>query len=70
MKRMIFVIPIAALVAISMIGCRRESSVDTSLFTVEEIDGVRHVHNHAPQMGDAPGAKLELIGQIGKLEDV
>ena len=68
MKRMIFVIPIAALVAISMIGCRKESSVDTSLFTVEEMDGVRHVHNLVPQMGDAPGAKLELIGQIGKLE--
>lgn len=68
MKRLVFAVFIAALVAISMIGCRKDSLIDTSLFTVEEIDGVRHVHNRAPQMGDTPGAKLELIGQIGKLE--
>jgi hypothetical protein len=68
MKRLVFVVFIAALVSVSVIGCRKGSSIDTSLFMVEEIDGVRHVHNHAPQMGDMPGAKLELIGQIGKLE--
>jgi hypothetical protein len=68
MKRFNFIIPIAALVSISMIGCRKESSVDTSLFTVEEVDGVRYVHNHVPQLGDTPGLSLELVGQIGKLE--
>jgi hypothetical protein len=68
MKRLVFVIFLAALVSLVTISCRKESSVDTSLFTVEEIDGVRHVHNHAPQMGDAPGVELELVGQIGKLE--
>jgi hypothetical protein len=68
MKRMIFTIPIVALFSILMLGCRKDSSIDTSLFTVEEIDGVKYVHNLVPQMGDTPGAELELIGQIGKLE--
>lgn len=68
MKRMIFIISIAVLVSFVTIGCRRGSSIDSSLFTVEEIDGVRHVHNQAPQMGDAPVAELEFVGQIGKLE--
>jgi hypothetical protein len=68
MKRLFFIPLIAVLVCVSMTVCRRGSSIDTSLFTVEEIDGVRYIHNHAPQMGDTPGAKLELVGQIGKLE--
>jgi hypothetical protein len=68
MKRIIFVIPIATVLSILLIvGCNH-SSIDTSLFTVEAIDGVRHVHNHAPQSGDASGLKLEPIGKIGKLE--
>jgi len=68
MKRMSFIIPIAALVSILMIACHKDSSIDTSLFAVEEIDGVKYVHNHAPQMGDTPDVELELVGQIGKLE--
>jgi hypothetical protein len=48
--------------------CCRNSSIDTSLFTVEEIDGVRYVHNHASQLGYTSSVKLELLGQIGKLE--
>jgi len=68
MKRLIFVIPIAAVISILLIVCSSDSSIDTSLFTVEEIDGVRHVHNHASQLGDTPGVKLEPIGKIGKLE--
>jgi hypothetical protein len=38
------------------------------LFTVEVIDGVRHVHNHKAQRGERPDARLELLGKIGKLE--
>lgn len=68
MKRLIFVIPIAAVISILQIECRHDSSIDTSKFSVEVIDGVRYIHNHAPQRGDASGVKLELIGKIGKLE--
>lgn len=64
----IFIIPIAAAISILLIVCRNDSSIDTSLFTVELIDDVRYVHNHAPQLGDTPGVRLELIGKIGKLE--
>ena len=64
----IFIIPIAAAISILLIVCRNDSSIDTSLFTVELIDDVRYVHNHAPQFGDTPSVKLELIGKIGKLE--
>ena len=68
MKRLIFAIPIAAVMSILLIVCCNHSSIDTSLFTVEAIDGVRYVHNHAPQLGVASGVKLEFIGKIGKLE--
>jgi len=68
MKRLIFVVPIAAAISILLIVCCNDSSIDTSLFTVEVIDDVRYVHNHAAQLGDTPGVKLELIGKIGKLE--
>jgi len=68
MKRLIFVVPIAAAISILLIVCSKDSSIDTSLFTVEEIDGVRYIHNHAPQRGFTSGVKLELLGKIGKLE--
>jgi hypothetical protein len=53
---------------IFLIVCCRESSVDTSLFTVEDINGVRHIHNISPQLGDSSPVRLELLGSIGKLE--
>ncbi|MGB7294736.1 MAG: hypothetical protein WBC70_04035 [Candidatus Aminicenantales bacterium] len=53
---------------ISMAACRKDSSIDSSLFSIEVIDGVRYVHNYGPQFGDMPGARLELLGKIGKLE--
>jgi hypothetical protein len=68
MKRLISGVSVAALAAILLIVCSKDSSIDTSLFTVEEIGGVRLIHNHAAQLGDIPGAKLELLGKIGKLE--
>ena len=52
----------------SMAGCRKDSPIDSSRFAVEVIDGIRHVHNYGPQLGDKPGARLELLGKIGKLE--
>jgi hypothetical protein len=68
MKRLIWGVFIASAVSVLLVVCSKDSSIDTSLFTVEEIDGARYVHNHAPQLGDTPGAKLELVGKIGKLE--
>jgi len=68
MKHIILVIPIAAVISILLIVCCKHSSIDTSLFTVEVIDDIRYIHNHAPQRGDASGVKLEPIGKIGELE--
>lgn len=50
-----------------LISCNN-SSIDSSLFTVEEIDGIRYVHNHASQHDDDINVKLKLLGKIGKLE--
>ncbi len=69
MKQWIFSVSlISALLSMSIVGCRKESSIDSSLFAVEVIDGVRYVHNFKPQVGDRSGARLELRGKIGKLE--
>jgi hypothetical protein len=68
MKHLIFVTFVSVLLVLSLAVCRKETSMDTSLFTVEVANGVRQVHNHGPQLGDIPGAKLEPIGKIGKLE--
>ncbi len=65
---LVFIIPIAGLISILLIVCHKDSSIDTSLFTVEVIDDVRYVHNHTPQLGDTSGVKLELIEKIGRLE--
>ena len=61
-----FPVLIAAVLALT--GCSPDSSIDTSLFTIEEIDGIRYIHNHAPQLDDSFPVKLELLGKIGKLE--
>jgi hypothetical protein len=53
---------------ISIVGCRNDSAIDSSLYAVEVIDGVRHVHNYKAQRGDRPEARLELLGKIGQLE--
>ncbi|MCP4724802.1 MAG: 6-bladed beta-propeller [bacterium] len=37
-------------------------------YTVEVIDGVRHVHNLAPQWGDEPEAGLEFVQMIGGID--
>ena len=68
MKHHLLMALITTVVSILLIVSCTDSSIDTSLFTVEEIDGVRHVHNHASQHGDDVEVKLELLGKIGKLE--
>ena len=37
-------------------------------FTLEELEGVRYVHNHAPAHGEVPGLGLELAKTIGSTE--
>ncbi|MFC1564931.1 NHL repeat-containing protein [candidate division KSB1 bacterium] len=43
-------------------------SGEPDTYTVEIIDGVRHMHNFAPLWGDEPGIKLEFVQKIGELE--
>jgi hypothetical protein len=68
MKPWPLLLPIALLTAILPTSSCKGSSLDSSLYTVEVVSGVRHVHNRAPQLGLAPGATLEFIGKIGRLE--
>lgn len=49
-------------------GCQKESPIDSSLYSIETIDNVSHIHNFAPQFENAPKVELELLGKIGKLE--
>jgi hypothetical protein len=68
MKRLILGIAIVAAISTLLVVNCSHSSIDASLFTVEVVDGVRHVHNHRPQRGNPPDVKLELVGKIGELE--
>ena len=67
MKRLICLISVSAILPIVLMVCCKKTSLDTSLFSVEVIEDVRYVHNHAPQFKDAV-VELEFLGQIGKLE--
>lgn len=68
MKNPIYQIVSTTLMLIFLIVCSSDSSFDTSLFTVEEIDGVRYVYNHAAQHGKNSDLRIELLGKIGQLE--
>ena len=68
MKRLILVTLFFTLISVLLIVCSNDLSYDAALFTVEDIDGVRYVHNHASQLGYTSGVNLELLGKIGKLE--
>lgn len=59
----------AAILVLLLAGCNK-SSLDSSLFTVEVVENVRYVHNHAPQIGGTSDVNLELLGKIGKLDGV
>ena len=60
--RLILVSSIALLFLLSCGGGDRQT------YTVEVIDGVRHVHNLAPLWGDGPKVKLEFVQKIGEFE--
>ncbi|MFC1731997.1 6-bladed beta-propeller [candidate division KSB1 bacterium] len=59
MKRLIPFVMVTLIVA----SCTSSDST----YTVETIDGVRYVHNHAPAWGDEPKAALELIRKFGEV---
>ncbi|MCP4723609.1 MAG: hypothetical protein GY863_01160, partial [bacterium] len=60
--------------AIFLIYCNAEPESESKpepeseTFTIEIIDGVRHVHNLAPKWGDKPKVELEFVRKIGDME--
>jgi hypothetical protein len=66
-KRPILVVTLVVGISISA-GCRSNARVDASKFTVETVQGIRHIINHAPQIEGAAPVRFELIGTIGRLE--
>ena len=68
MKRPGLIIALAVWVSGVAGSCRSQPPVDASKFSVEVLEGVRHIHNHAPQLEGVPLVRLELAGKIGELE--
>lgn len=55
------------LIPVCLWNCSREI-VPEEFYTVEVIEGVRHVHNNKTQWGDEPKVALEFVQKIGELE--
>ena len=55
-------------VFITIIAFVFNCSKSDETYTIETIDGVRHVHNHAPLWGDEPKVALEFVQKIGELD--
>jgi len=55
------------LIPVCLWNCSRET-VPEEYYTVEVIEGVRHIHNYKPQWGDEPKVALEFVQQIGEFE--
>ena len=68
MKRAVLFLSLAAWLSTILPACRTDVPVDTSKFTVEVLEGVRHLHNLAPQLAGSSPVRLELMGKIGELE--
>jgi hypothetical protein len=68
MKRVALFVLLAAWMSVLVTACRTDAPVDTSKITIEILEGVRHIHNHAPQLESSSPVRLELIGKIGELE--
>jgi len=50
-----------------MPSCEKQEPVEGT-YTEEIIDGVRHIHNHAPQWGQNPKVALEFVHKIGGMD--
>jgi len=68
MKRSGLIFALAVWLPVLAGACRSKAPVDASRFSVEVLEGVRHIHNHAPQLEGAPPVRLEPAGKIGELE--
>jgi len=55
---------INTVLSIALVSC---STIEDS-YTIEDIDGVKHIHNHAPAWGDTLKVALEFVQKIGVLE--
>lgn len=60
--RTILLVELLVFVLITTLSCGE------STYTEEIVDGIRHVHNHAPLWGNSPKVKLEFVRKIGELE--
>jgi len=49
------------------VECNQQETEQTS-YTVETIEGVKYIHNHAPQWGEEAKVELEFVQKIGALE--
>lgn len=68
MKRSGLIFALAVWLPVLAGACRSKAPIDASKFSVEVLEGVRHIHNYAPQREGAPPVRLELTGKIGELE--
>jgi len=59
----------ALLIITASCGQQDTDIYTTETYTVETIDGIKHVHNHAPLWGDEPKVELEFVQKIGALEE-
>ena len=55
---------ILSIIFFTLFSCASEPET----YTVEVIDGVRHVHNLAPKWGDEPKIELEFVRTIGGID--
>ncbi|MFC1477310.1 hypothetical protein ACFL6L_02475 [candidate division KSB1 bacterium] len=55
---------ISLVTAMILFSCSQQEAT----FTVEEIGGVKQIHNTAPAWGDEPEVSLEFVAKIGDLE--
>ncbi|MFC1563596.1 6-bladed beta-propeller [candidate division KSB1 bacterium] len=61
----------ALLVCLLILNCESGEESNTSgeeSYSVEEIDGIRHVHNITPAWGDEPKVSLEFVRKIGGMD--
>ena len=56
------------LILILLSACGGSPAHNSSLYSIEEIDGAMSIHNYGPQFGESPGAILEPMGKIGELD--
>jgi hypothetical protein len=59
---------IAAIITMYILILTACAKVDPQTYTIESIEGVKHIHNLAPKWDDEPRIKLEFVQKIGDIE--